>query len=154
MKYKIAVGGKKFEVEIGVIKDGSTQVKVNDEAYEVNIENFGEVTGTGAIKKSIPAAVPPRTEKSKPIISQVPKAADPDSAPAVGGGAVVAPISGLILEVKVEVGDTVTVGQELTVVEAMKMENSINSEISGKVLEIRVQAGAQVSTGDVLMIIE
>ena len=154
MKYKIAVGGKKFEVEIGVIKDGSAQVTVNDEAYEVNIENFGEVTGTGAIKESIPAAVPPRTEKSKPVISQAPKAADPDSAPAVGSGAVVAPISGLILEVKVEVGDTVTVGQELTVVEAMKMENSINSEISGKVLEIRVQAGAQVSTGDVLMIIE
>jgi len=60
----------------------------------------------------------------------------------------------LILEVKVEVGDTVTVGQELAVVEAMKMENSISSEISGKVLEIRVQPGAQVSTGDVLMIIE
>ena len=154
MKYKIAVGEKKFEVEIGTIKDGFARVTVNDEAYEVNIENFAEVTGTGTIKQSSPEAVATRKQTPEPVFSEAPKAAYPDSAPAVGSGAVAAPISGLILEVKVEVGDTVTVGQELAVVEAMKMENSISSEISGKVLEIRVQPGAQVSTGDVLMIIE
>ena len=43
MKYRIAVGEKKFEVEIGVIKDGLAQVTVNDETYEVNIENFAEI---------------------------------------------------------------------------------------------------------------
>jgi biotin carboxyl carrier protein len=154
MKYKISVGEKKFEVEIGVIEDGLAQVTVNDEAYEVNIENFAEVTGERAITQSRPASVPTRTETPEPVVSTPPKAATPASAPAAGSGAVVAPISGLILEVKVNVGDTVIIGQEVAVVEAMKMENSISSDISGTVIEIRVQSGAQVSTGDVLMIIE
>jgi biotin carboxyl carrier protein len=154
MKYKIAVGEKKFEVEIGVIKDGLARVTVNDEAYEVNIENFAEVTGERAIKQSRPASVPTRTETPEPVFPEPPKAATPASAPAAGSGAVIAPISGLILEVKVNVGDTVIIGQEVAVVEAMKMENSISSDISGKVFEIRVQSGDQVSTGDVLLIIQ
>jgi biotin carboxyl carrier protein len=58
------------------------------------------------------------------------------------------------VDIKVKVGDTVSVGQELLVLEAMKMENSINSNVSGEIREIRVQAGDQVSTGDVLVVVE
>ncbi len=154
MKYKIAVGKKKFEVEIGLIKDGLAQVIVNDKTYEVNIENFAEVTGRRAIRESSPL----------PVLSGTKAPAPPDTSPAqktasvsltsTVSGVVAAPISGRILEVKVKVGDTISVGQGLLVLEAMKMENSINSEVSGKLREIRVRVGDQVSTGDVLMVIE
>jgi biotin carboxyl carrier protein len=154
MKYKIAVGEKKFEVEIGVIKDGLAQVLVNNQTYEVNIENYAEVTGTEVIKQSRPIPVPSQAKAPVPPDITVSQETAPVSAPSADSGAVTAPISGRILEIKVKVGDTVSVGQELLVLEAMKMENSINSNISGKIRQIRVQAGDQVSTGDVLVFIE
>jgi biotin carboxyl carrier protein len=64
-----------------------------------------------------------------------------------------APIPGLILDIKVTVGESVVAGQSVATIEAMKMENSLTSTVSGTVKEIRVQKGAQVATGDVVMII-
>jgi biotin carboxyl carrier protein len=154
MKYKIAVGEKRFEVEIGVVKDGLAQVMVNNQTYEVNIENYAEVTGTEAIKQSSPIPVPPRAKAPAPPDTTVPQETAKVSAPETDSGAVTAPISGRIVEIKVKVGDNVSVGQELLVLEAMKMENSINSNISGKIREIRAQVGDQVSTGDVLVVVE
>lgn len=154
MKYKIAVGEKKFEVEIEAIKDGLAQVTVNNETYEVNIENFAEVTGGGAIKQSRPMPAPSGKKASQPPDISPSQKPVPASPLAAGSGVISAPISGRILEVKAKVGDTISVGQEVLVLEAMKMENSINSNVSGKLLEIRVQAGDQVATGDVLMVIE
>jgi biotin carboxyl carrier protein len=74
--------------------------------------------------------------------------------PNLGGGAVVAPIPGLILQIKVKVGDAVSAGQVVAIMEAMKMENNISSNISGTVASIRAGEGAQVTTGDVIMLIE
>ena len=153
MKYKIAVGEKKFEVEIGVIKDGLAQVTVNNQSYEVNIENYAEVTGTDVIKQSRTTPVPSRATTPASPDTTVSQKTAPVSAPSADSGTVTAPISGRIVEIKVKVGDTVSAGQELLVLEAMKMENSINSNISGKIRELRVHAGDQVSTGDVLVVV-
>ena len=153
MKYKIAVGEKKFEVEIGVIKDGLAQVTVNDETYEISIENYAEVTGAGAIKSSSPMPVPSAVKAPAPPNAAASQKTAPGSYSAADSGIVTAPISGRILEIKVKVGDTVDVGQEVLVLEAMKMENSINCRVSGKIREIRVRAGDQVSTGDVLLVV-
>jgi biotin carboxyl carrier protein len=57
------------------------------------------------------------------------------------------------LEVRVKVGDKVTAGQIVAVMEAMKMENNLIAQKDGVVKEIRVQKGTEVSTGDVIMII-
>jgi biotin carboxyl carrier protein len=70
-----------------------------------------------------------------------------------GTEVVVAPIPGLILDIKVAAGDSVSAGQVVAVMEAMKMENNLVSNVSGTVQEIRVQKGAEVSTGDVIMLI-
>ena len=153
MKYKIAVGEKKFEVEIGVIKDGLAQVTVNNQTYEVNIENYAEVTGREVIKQSRPIPVPSQAQSPASPDITAPQETAPVSAPSADSGAITAPISGRIIEIVVKVGDTVSVGQELLILEAMKMENSINSNISGKILELRVHAGDQVSTGDVLVVV-
>ena len=70
-----------------------------------------------------------------------------------GSGTVTAPMQGTIVKVLVEVGATVTTGDALVVLEAMKMENHINAETSGTVQEIRVAAGDSVGTGDILAVI-
>ncbi len=64
------------------------------------------------------------------------------------------PLPGTVLGVKVAVGDTVTAGQTLLVLEAMKMENNIDADRGGVVKEILVQQGATVMEGDNLIVIE
>jgi len=70
------------------------------------------------------------------------------------GGRITAPMQGTIIEVMVAVGDTVTVGQALCVLEAMKMENEVDAERAGTVTEVRVSAGDNVSAGDILFVLE
>ncbi len=70
------------------------------------------------------------------------------------GGRITAPMQGTIIEVMVAVGDTVTVGQALCVLEAMKMENEVDAERAGTVTEVRVSAGDNVSSGDILFVLE
>jgi geranyl-CoA carboxylase alpha subunit len=69
----------------------------------------------------------------------------------VGGGRVIAPMHGLLLEVLVKPDDEVTKGQTLAVLEAMKMHYEIQAEIDGTVSEVRAVAGKQVAADDVLI---
>ena len=70
---------------------------------------------------------------------------------AVGGGRVIAPMHGLLLEVLVKPGDEVSKGQTLAVLEAMKMHYEIQAEIDGTVDEVTAVAGKQVAADDVLI---
>ncbi len=70
---------------------------------------------------------------------------------AAGGGRVVAPMHGLLLEVLVKPGDEVVKGQNLAVLEAMKMHYEIVAEVDGTVEEVTAVAGNQVAADDVLM---
>ena len=72
---------------------------------------------------------------------------------AASNGMIASPMQGTIVKVLVTEGDTVTAGQAVLVLEAMKMENHLNADMGGTVKEIRVQAGDTVGTGDVLMVI-
>jgi geranyl-CoA carboxylase alpha subunit len=72
-------------------------------------------------------------------------------AEAVGGGRVIAPMHGLLLEVMVKPGDEVSKGQTLAVLEAMKMHYEIQAEIDGTVAEVTAVAGKQVAADDVLI---
>jgi acetyl-CoA/propionyl-CoA carboxylase biotin carboxyl carrier protein len=73
---------------------------------------------------------------------------------AAGTGTVSSPMQGTIVKTLVAVGDEVTLGQAVIVLEAMKMENQVAAEKAGKVTELRVAAGDTVGTGDVLVVIE
>lgn len=64
-----------------------------------------------------------------------------------------APLPGMIVGVKVEVGQQVNVGDTLVVLEAMKMENDITSPYAGTVKQIPVSKGASVSLNDLLVVI-
>jgi acetyl-CoA/propionyl-CoA carboxylase biotin carboxyl carrier protein len=82
-----------------------------------------------------------------------PKLTASSSGGGAGDGTVTAPMQGTIVQVLVEVGAQVEVGQAILVLEAMKMENHINAERAGEVQEIRVRAGDSVGTGDILAVI-
>ncbi|MBQ2635635.1 MAG: sodium-extruding oxaloacetate decarboxylase subunit alpha [Methanobrevibacter sp.] len=69
-------------------------------------------------------------------------------------GAVSSPMQGMVIKLNVNVGDKVTQGSTIAVIEAMKMENDIQSEVDGVVEEIFVEPGDAVSIGDTLMVIK
>jgi acetyl-CoA/propionyl-CoA carboxylase biotin carboxyl carrier protein len=71
-----------------------------------------------------------------------------------GAGSITVPMQGTIVKVLVSEGDTVDIGQAVCVLEAMKMENNINSERSGTVTAVRVEPGQSVGAGDVVVVIE
>ena len=117
-------------------------ITVNGTPYDVVVE---EVDAASACEPSAPAAVP------SPAAAPAPKA---DTAAVSGGTNVESPMPGVILDVKVNVGDTVTEGQALFVLEAMKMENDVNAPCAGTVASINVSKQASVETGTVLAVIK
>ncbi|HIR05653.1 MAG TPA: acetyl-CoA carboxylase biotin carboxyl carrier protein subunit [Candidatus Copromonas faecavium] len=117
---------------------------LNGKKYEIEIER---VDGYRPLDRGAAAVAP------APIIAQaaapapVPAAAAPAPAPAAGGQSVDAPMPGKILGVKVNVGDAVTAGQTVVVMEAMKMETEIVAPASGTVTAIHVNSGDMVESG-------
>ncbi len=71
-----------------------------------------------------------------------------------GSANVVVPMQGTIVKVNVEVGQQVEAGDTVVILEAMKMENSVNAEKSGVVVSINVAAGDSVGAGDTVVVVE
>ena len=109
------------------------KVKVNGKVYEVEVEAVDEVKGS--------------------VEAEAPKAVVNDTPVAAGATTINAPIAGKVLEVKVNVGDTVKKGQTVAIIEAMKLENEIQSAFDGKVVDIKVAAGSDVRNKDVLIVL-
>ncbi|MBE8477414.1 MULTISPECIES: ATP-binding protein [Streptomyces] len=83
-----------------------------------------------------------------------PVAAAGAAAGGIAGGALAAPMPGTVTLVKAAVGDTVTAGQVVLVVEAMKMEHALTAPFDGTVTELRAAPGATVALDEVLAVIE
>jgi len=149
MKYNIAVKDKKFKIEVKEVADGMAAVIIDGEPCQVRIENYAEVMPTAAVSRRTAVAPKPAAASAAPVPPK-PVAPEVNS----GGDTVItAPIPGLIMDIKVKVGDTVLAGETLAIMEAMKMENNIVSNVAGTVKEVPIQKGAEVKTGDVIMII-
>ncbi|MBF0229812.1 MAG: biotin/lipoyl-binding protein [Desulfamplus sp.] len=105
--------------------------------------------------KAVVQAPPQAKAAPKVASATAPKQATaaPKTASGSSVGAIKAPMPGLIIDIKVKVGDTVKAGQVVAIMEAMKMENDLPSTLDGTIKEVRVQKGTQVSTGDVLIVI-
>ncbi len=136
-KYKFNISGNVYEVHIKDIEDNVAKLEVNGTAYNVNIEEEIKTSKT-------PKLIRKPVEK-KPGEGFIHKS------PSSGGYQVTAPLPGTILKINVKVGDSVTEGQNLVVMEAMKMENQILSQKSGVVSAIKVGTGDTVMQDDVLI---
>ena len=118
-------------------------ITVNGVAYDVTVDEKGN-GGTSAA----PAA--PAAKAAAPAATPVPA----QKAPQAGNISVTAPMPGKVLAVKVKVGDSVTSGAPVLVLEAMKMENDIVAPKYGKVVAVNVKAGDSVESGAVLVSLE
>lgn len=116
------------------------RLKIGEKVYEVELEDVSEKQGNIAAGNSTPE-----------VKAEVKAAPAPSQAASTTGKAVEAPMQGVILSVSVSVGDTVSEGDELVILEAMKMENPILAPFSGTVVEVAVAKGDNVNDGTVLV---
>ncbi len=140
--YRVAVDGRDYVVEISDLARRPILAIVDGETFQVEVESQGAAPAVVSSVAPLAAAAQPEVRRVTP------------TAPApTSGGAVTAPLPGTIVTVSVAVGDRVQPGQELCVLEAMKMNNPIRSTRSGVVTEVLVSVGQQVQHGNPLMLI-
>ena len=142
-EYKYKINGNLYNVVIGDIEDNIAHVEVNGTHYTVEMEKK---------PKAAPAPKPVIRPVAKPTVTPAVAPAAKPAASAKSG--VKSPLPGVILDIKVNVGDEVKKGQTVIILEAMKMENSINADKDGKVTAINVSKGESVLEGTDLVIIE
>lgn len=106
------------------------KIKVNGKAYEVELQEINSVQGeikAETVGQPTPVSIP------------------------AGGESVTAPMPGVIIDIKVKKGDSVTKGQIVAVLEAMKMETEIFSPNAGTITAVNMEKGAQVNLGDAIV---
>ena len=149
-QYKFTINGTEYAVDIIDVDGDIATVAVNGSNFEVEVEGMEikpasktpKVVKTAVVSAPEAPAAAPAAPKSKPVASA-----------SSAANAIKAPLPGVVLAIDVKVGETVKVGQRLFVLEAMKMENNIDSDREGIVREIRVGKSDSVLEGDVIMTI-
>ncbi len=138
MKIKVEIDGKTYQVEVEDVHARPVVAIVDGERFEVWPESDQAI---GPAVTSAPGISVPEPMQSAP------------GGPAQAGSSkdVAAPLPGVIVAVLVKGGDSVTRGQELCTLEAMKMKNAIKSSRDGVIGEVAVNVGEQVNHGQVLM---
>ncbi|HNW99248.1 MAG TPA: biotin/lipoyl-binding protein [Bacteroidales bacterium] len=144
-KFKFKIQGNQYDVEIQNIEDNIAKIEVNGILYEVEVDKNLQPTKT---PKLIRTDSVPSTDSNKST-AKTSNPSDPK-----GGGTIKAPLPGVILSIHVNVGDSIKIGQKLIILEAMKMENNINSDKEGTVKAIKISKGDSVMEGDTLIIID
>ncbi len=141
------------------VKAGDTITKGQDVVVleAMKMENSIPSEVAGRVKRVLVAEGDTVAENA-PLVEVVHTDAAPTAAPTAAAGVhanrVTAPLPGRVMEVLVKVGDKVKVGQDVVVLEAMKMENSISSDYEGTVVRIDVNVGDTVSENAPLVEIE
>lgn len=142
--YRVTVEGKEYTVEVPNPRERPVRAVVDGEEIEVHVASQ---PGASAPK----VAPPPKSAAPAPS----PASAAAPSPPTSGvSGDVLAPLPGTVVSISVSEGDQVEPGQELCVLEAMKMNNPIRATQAGAVKEIHIRIGQKVQHGVPLLRIE
>ncbi len=129
-----------------------TNYKHDIESYIITINRRSQQTNTVQAVTASTRLKPLNNGSEEPKSLHEPQAS---YCPSVGTSVeITAPLPGIIIDIKVKAGDHVREGDELAVLEAMKMENSIQSPSSGTVRSVNVSTGDTVSEGTIVMTIE
>lgn len=128
------------------------KVTVNGKLYDVSVEEVGEIIGGVHASKTVSTFVntnaATNNSNNEKQISEKPQNAIPIDENAIS---VKAPMPGTILSFTVSVGDEVSEGQVVAILEAMKMENELTAPASGKVKSIHVEKGSSVIENQVIL---
>ncbi|MCS6839279.1 MAG: biotin/lipoyl-containing protein [Roseiflexaceae bacterium] len=150
MKMRVVIEGTTYDVEIVDLNARPVVAIVDGERFEIwPGSSPAPVVESLDGQQTLPASAPP-TSPSAPAPG-IPASTE---AGAAESGAVLAPIPGVILAVRVKPGDRVTAGQEVCILEAMKMQNSIRAKHSGVVAAVYVSDGQHVKHHQPLMVIK
>ena len=141
-EYKYKIDGKEYSVEICNVENNMADISVNGETFKVEIETetINEMKASHVNSTAKKENVENRVSEASSIINEA--------------NAVKAPLPGVITDIKVNVGDTVKVGDTVIVLEAMKMANNLEAEKNGKVTAICVKVGESVMEDTPLVVIE
>jgi glutaconyl-CoA/methylmalonyl-CoA decarboxylase subunit gamma len=127
------------------------RVVVNGSEYKVGIEELAEENASHPNQSQ---ATPVATHtQPKPIVKAQSPHAKAKVETVIAGGTIIAPMPGTVLQVAINIGDSVTKGQTLLILEAMKMENEIMAPTDGVVQELNITKGVSVNTGDILVVL-
>jgi len=139
--YKFTIRGTIYDVDIHSFEDNIAEIEVNGTKYSVEVHKEVKSTKTPKLVRSnVPQ--PKRSEsKIKKNISS-------------SATVIKAPLPGSIFKIFVKEGDEVKVGDNLLIMEAMKMENNVLAEKAGKITSIKVAVGDAVLQNDVLLEIQ
>jgi len=142
---RLSFGGATREAQVSEPEPGMFTVIINDRVYRCALEESpGGAVEVVVNGKRIPVAA----RDKKHMRGQAGAAA------ASGQVKLSAPMPGKVVRVLLNAGDEVAARQGVLVVEAMKMQNEVQSPKAGKIAEIKVSEGQTVNAGDVLAVIE
>jgi biotin carboxyl carrier protein len=145
-RFELLLNDKAYLVEVTKITKDGALVNVNGTHYEVGIKDLTAMEAPQVMRVTAP---PPESAAAPSPEGQAQAQVE-----TVGGVTTIkAPLPGLIIDVKVNVGDVVKVGDVLLVIETMKMENNVASPVAGTVKEISVSSGESVNEGAPMIVI-
>ena len=166
MKLDIAINGEPRALALQVSDDGS-QIRFAADSVEESADVLEVEAGVYSVvvsKRSFEVRVDEREEtytvtvagRSYDVAVRDPRRRSRGDASlqAAGPQPIRAPMPGKIVHVRVGVGDAVTAGEGLVVVEAMKMQNELKAPKAGTVTAVEVQEGGSVAAGEVLAVVE
>jgi glutaconyl-CoA/methylmalonyl-CoA decarboxylase subunit gamma len=148
-QHVLRIGGREYRAEIKELTPEKATVLVDGTEYAVDLLQLGRRT-------IAPETVRPVSTPPPAAAAAAPVAAGPASAPrhapaSRGEGGIVAPMPGLVLTIRAREGDSVSPGQTLLVMEAMKMENAVTAPYAGTVTKVYVREGDSIAEGDLLV---
>jgi biotin carboxyl carrier protein len=141
-KFKFVINGNAYEVDVLGFEENIAKVEVNGTQYNVEVQKDLKMTKT-------PTLVRAESPRPTPRESKIPRTPTQTTNVAIR-----APLPGTVITVLVKPGDTVSLGQKLLTMEAMKMENNVLSEKDGIVKVVMVKPGQAVAQNEVLVEIE
>lgn len=167
-KYNFRINGHDYQVDVNSVEGGIADVTVNGTDYKVELADAVPAPAQQAARPApqatfTAAPAPQTTAQATQPAAQAPQATAQAtaqaaqtataSAPQGKGEVVTAPLPGVILDIKVKVGDAVKAGQTVAVLEAMKMENEIEATASGTVTAVNAGKGDSVLEGAAIITI-
>ena len=154
-KYNFRINGHDYQVDVNSVEGGIADVTVNGTDYKVELADAVPAPAQQAVRpapQTVFTGAPAVTPQATAPAPQAAQTATP-TVPQGKGEVVTAPLPGVILDIKVKVGDAVKAGQTVAVLEAMKMENEIESTASGTVTAVNAGKGDSVLEGAAIITI-
>ena len=147
MKIRVKIENEVYDVEVGDLNTRPVIAKIDGEVFEV----WPEETQAKSAQASRAEDLISSTSAPAAPLASPPAASKPAPSAAAGEKVVAAPIPGVVISITVKEGQTVESGDELLILEAMKMKNAIRASRSGTIAAIHVVSGDTVSHGQALL---